>query len=295
MYKKTVTRLLALCAALLLCSCSDDGNGKDTPGPDSKVTDRMTASLPAQPVSSWAQGDETYVMTLETSRQNLYTLSEGAGKSTGTFMLTSGTASVVEVNAPLHAYTPSKYIEGIWANKNSQAEMGHRIPRAYTASEVGCHDGIVPRPVAYYGPAVFGSDSVLHASFHQLTATLSIPVSAIPAGSSALVLVTHPRYTVDNQTITGGSSEPLSGLFTTVLQDGAQLREDDDFMAYDTLRVNLTGLAAYDRLCIPVIAGTYSRLSVIAVTEDTYYDYEWKGTELKAFTNRTVAVGDVLE
>ena len=39
----------------------------------------------------------------------------------------------------------------------------------------------------------------------------------------------------------------------------------------------------------------YSRLSVIAVSADSYDGYTWEGTEIKAFTNRTVAVGDVLE
>lgn len=289
--------LTVLVIFLSACSKSSNNNGDD-PTPEPVVTKDLThviGTLPPLPASVWAAGDELRLMTLDDVRQNKYTLTEGQGAVTATFTLSSGTTELVERSSQLYAYTPNNYIEGIWASDGKIPELGQKIPGSYSAKEVASRDGIVPRPVTCWGTASFGNDSVLHTALQQLTAQLSVPASSVPNGTIAIVLVTHSQCMLNGKKISGGSGEALSGLFTALLKDGAKLVEDEDFICRDSLRVNFDSSIVYDRLYIPLIAGTYSRLSVIAVTEDTKDDYSWKGTEIKTFTNRSVTVGEVLE
>lgn len=293
MHKQKFNSILALCATLLILSCSNDDDNGQQPTPAPQQYDLM-ATLPAQPVSAWSNGDEVRLMSVETIKQGHYQLVAGEGSSTGSFNLVTGSANVVQNDVLLYAYTYNKNIEGIWATSDNYLEIGQKISGLYQSAELGSANGVVPRPVAIWGFAKLDTDDKMQTQLHQLTGFMAITPSQLPADTKALVLSCHHDYTLNGQKVSGGNDEPLSGLFTAVLKDGAYLVDDDDFICHDTLRVNMDK-GTYDRLYIPLVAGNYSRLSVIAVTADSYDGYTWEGTEIKAFTNRTVAVGDVLE
>lgn len=90
--------------------------------------------------------------------------------------------------------------------------------------------------------------------------------------------------------ITDGKSEALSGTLKATLEKESALAVDKRLVSSDTLRVNLNGIT--DQVFyLPVVAGTYENLHVLAVTQDSRYAYRWIGTELKHYQNKTFTVG----
>ena len=280
----------------MTAGCSKNSDQEITPDPTPVPLPhdytRLTGVLPAQPESAWRKGDTINVFSLASVLDNCYVQSGATDAMTGNFKLTTGTEDIVETEKQLYAYTPNRYIYSKSATTDGLAKLTHTIPAAYSASEVGASGGIVPRSVSYWGFAAFGSDGSLYTELHGLTSLLKISPSALPVDTKALVLVTHPQFTLNNQKQQGGKGESLSGTLAAVLQAGTSLKTDRHFTSTDTLRINLDA-TSYDCLYIPVIAGTYSSLSVIAVSSDDVSDYSWQGSIVKHFENKTFYVEEV--
>lgn len=106
--------------------------------------------------------------------------------------------------------------------------------------------------------------------------------------------------------VTGGQSEPLSGTLSCVLEDGAALAYSDKLVSRDTIRINLenipevvgTGITDFGTgeelttvenedkvIYVPIVAGLYKDLHVIAVTEDSPFSYQWVGEEIEKYTD----------
>lgn len=234
----------------------------------------------------WTEGDSIWIYTLQSMQHNSYLLSSGAGSPVGIFSRTSGTDNYVD-SGTLYAVTSCKYLYGFYSMTGGRAQLSVTIPNRYAASEVGAPEGSSRMPVPYWGIASFGEDGSLECNFSSLTALLKIDISTLPPETKAVVLTTH-SYTdlIGEGTPVDGEGEPLSGTFDAVLEEGAKLAANPIFYSFDTLRVNLGDNAkAYKDLYIPVVAGSYTALNVIAVTRDSKYPYEWEGQLLKAFRN----------
>ena len=236
----------------------------------------------------WAEGDDISIYTLQSMKHNSYLLSSGAGNGVATFSRVSGTDDYAD-GGTLYAVTSSKYLYGFSATMDKRAQLSVTIPKVYDADEVGAPEGCSRMPVPFWGIASFGSNGNLEATFSGLTALLRISVADLPAGTRAVVLTTH-TYTdlIGEGKPEDGDGEPLSGTFDTILEEGARLAANPIFYSYDTLRVNLGDNAGqYKNLYVPVVAGSYSALNLIAVTGDTRYAYEWQGKVLKVFRKDT--------
>lgn len=170
----------------------------------------------------------------------------------------------------------------------------------------------------------------LDATFHHLTGYMRVDMSTLPEGTKAIVLTTHgwpwaqedenvaalvPKdidhgyqlvapgtlgVTVDDTNsdwapvpyIYGGECDALSGTLTAELVDGAKLEVDPRLTHADTLRVNLDGIKN-QVFYIPLVAGYYKQLDVLAVTGDSRYAYRWEGQLINRYQGKTVTVGGV--
>lgn len=288
---KKAIGLYACCLALALTACSSD-NQSDAPA--SKDGTRLSATLPAQPAAKWSVGDEVRVLNLASISPNRYVAGSASSGATAEFTLVEGSADLVTGDETVNAYTPNTNLKGLWANKDNETILGQRIPHAYEADEVGVSGTLVPRPVALWSPITFTQDGLMRAELRSLTALLTIPSSSIPAACEALLIVTHNSFKLNGETVQGGQDEPLSGMFEAVLTGSPALAPAEDAVTGDTLRINLDPATNYDSYCIPIIAGTYSNLQVIALTGDKQYTtYDWTGTRLLQFKDKTFTTGVV--
>ena len=283
--------LYGCCLAIALAACSSD-NQSDAPA--EKDGTRLSATLPAQPAAKWSVGDEVRVLNLASITPNSYVAGSASSDATAELVLVEGSADLVTGTETLNGYTPNTNLKGLWANKDNETILGQRIPRAYEADEVGVSGTLVPRPVALWSPISFTQDGLMRAELRPLTALLTIPSSSIPAACGALLIVTHNSFQLNGETVQGGQDEPLSGMFEAVLTGSPALAPAEDAVTSDTLRINLDPATSYDSYCIPIIAGTYSNLQVIAVTGDKLsQNYEWTGTRLLQFKDKTFTTGVV--
>lgn len=299
--------------ALTMISCGggDDGDTptpKPQPQPDPEpdpepvvvVKDGtfIQATLPASPTAQWSKGDELSVLTLSRITPNTYAAAGDVASATAALSLLSGNADIVDDDMPLIAYTDNMYIKGISANNDDEMVLNQLIPRRYEAPDVGSTGSVVPRPVALWAPVTFDDKGKMQAQLQHLTAVLCIQASDIPAGTRALLFVNHDKFKLNGETVQGGRNEALSGLFTAVLSGSPALAPDEDAVMSDTLRVNLTSEESYERYYVPIAAGTYSNLLVLALTGDilSFYDsqtYNWKGQALFQYKNKTFVSGTV--
>lgn len=289
---KSFFYLSALCLSLALTACSDDDSSQDTPEAVKDGT-KLSATLPSQPAAQWLAGDEVRVLSLASITPNRYTASQASSGATAVLELTEGKADLVNQDGALNAYTPNPNIKAIWSTDDAQAVVGQRIPHAYAAAEVGIRDKQVPRPVLLWAPVIFDNNGQMHAELRHLTALLNIPSSSVPQEAHALLLVTRRIFTLNEEDIRGGNGEAVSGHFQAILTGSPVLAPGEDDATCDTLRINLDRQTNYDSYCIPIIAGKYSNLHVLAVTDDSLYPYEWYGTSLLQFTDKTFTAGVV--
>lgn len=241
-------------------------------------------------VDGWSKGDSICIYTLQSMRHNSYLLTNGEGSPTAAFKRCSGTDDYANVGT-LYAVTSCKYLYGLSATVDGQALLTVDIPSSYDIAEVGAVEECSRLTAPYWGEATFGADGNLKCAFSGLTAMLKIDIGSLPVGTRAVVLTTH-RYTdLDSDSPEGGDDQPLSGTFDTVLNKGAALAANPIFYSYDTLRVNLGSEAErgqYKNMYLPVIAGQYTNLHIIAVTGDTRYPYNWEGTVIQSYKENTI-------
>ena len=101
---------------------------------------------------------------------------------------------------------------------------------------------------------------------------------------------------------TGGKCEAISGTLNATLDasqivagqsyvEGCQLAVDPRLVSYDTLRVDIPSVTEDNVFYVPIVAGTYKQLDVIAVTQDSKYAYRWGGTLLKSYKDTEFKLG----
>ena len=235
----------------------------------------------------WMADDSIQTYTLRSTKHNTYRLTQGEGGMSALFSRINGTDSYDD-GGTVYALTSCKYIYGVSATTNKMAKVSITIPNSYPYDEVAAPDGLLRKPVPYWGIADFASDGKLEASMKGLTALLKLDVASLPDQTRAIILTTHSYADVEDISHEGGGEEPLAGTFNAVLSDGAQLIGNPIFYSYDSLRVNIDiDAEKYKNLFIPVVANTYNALHVIAVTGDDRFPYSWNGKVLKTFKAST--------
>lgn len=241
-------------------------------------------------VEGWSTGDDIRIYTLQSMSYNSYLLSEGGGSPVATFTRIGGTEDYDD-DGTLYAVTSSKYVYGLSATADGQARLTVDIPSRYDITDAGGMEGCTRLTTPYWGEATFNSDGNLDCPFSGLTAMLKIETTSLPAGTRAVVLTTHNYTDLDGKALDGGDDKPLSGTFDAVLRKGAALEPNPIFYSYDTLRVNLgreDEREEYKSLYLPVIAGQYANLHVIAVMGDTRRPYDWQGSVIQTFKENII-------
>lgn len=121
-------------------------------------------------------------------------------------------------------------------------------------------------------------------------------------------------YKSGRDNIIGGQSEPLSGTLNAILKEGAALQYSDLLVSRDTIRINLENIpeisnsgyidiTAHQTLTdvenadkviyVPIVAGLYKDLHVIAVTGDSPFSYQWVGEEIQRYTDEVFKVNTI--
>lgn len=296
-------------AVLLLAGCSEDVKDDilvDPTIPESPV-DNSSLNRAAKDVSvlrgtfvngaseGWHEDDEVCVYTLQSLKHNTYELASGAGTANAVFTLSSGSEEFEDAGK-LYALTSCKYLYGLSAAMDGNAKVTVTIPSQYGIDEVGASEGCSRMPVPCWGTATFGTDGKLETTFQGMTALLKIDTTKLPEGTHAVVLTTKSDGYLGADALEPGEGEPLSGTFDTELKEGAKLATNPIFIAYDTLRVNLFSNMyddpeiKYRHIYIPVVAKTYAKLHVLAITGDAdsrvvrhNRPHHWEGKVLGTF------------
>ena len=289
-YMNRMFCLGALSITFALAACGDD-DSHDSPTPAKDGT-HLSATLPDQPDVRWSAGSEVRVLSQESILPNRYVCDHSTDGTNAVLTLSEGSADLVTGEAALVAYTPNNNIKGLWVSADNLFTIGQRIPRSYEAAEVGISGKDIPRPVALWAPVSFTQEGLMRAELRHLTALLNIPSSSIPENCRALLLVTHNRFLLNGESVQGGGDEALSGLFEAQLTGSPVLASSGLETTCDTLRINLDPDVVYDSYCIPVLAGTYRNLQVLAITSDHFFaEYDWTGSRLLQFTDKTLKAG----
>lgn len=310
--KKMKRTLMTGLAVLLLAGCSEDVKNDtlvDPTIPESPV-DNSTLNRAAKNASAlrgtfvngasegWHEDDEVCIYTLQSLKHNTYKLTSGAGTANAVFTISNGSESFEEAGK-LYAFTSCKYLYGFSATGDgNNAQLSVTIPSQYEIDEVGAAEGRSRMPVPFWGIATFGTDGKLETTFQGMTALLKIDTTTLPEGTHAVVLTTKSDGYLGADALEPGEGEPLSGTFDTELKEGAKLAANPIFIAYDTLRVNLFSdmdddenhEIKYRHVYIPVVAKSYAKLHVLAITGDAdgrlvkhNRPHHWEGKVLETF------------
>lgn len=313
--KKMKRALMMGLTVLLLVGCSKDVKDDtlvDPTIPESPV-DSSSQNRAPKDVSvlrgtfvngvseGWHEDDEVCVYTLQSMKHNAYKLTSGAGTANAVFTLSSGSEEF-EDPGKLYALTSCRYLYALTAAADGNAKVSVTIPQQYEIDEVGASEGRSRMPVPCWGTATFGTDGKLEATFQGMTALLKIDTTTLPEGTHAVVLTTKSDGYLGADALEPGEGEALSGTFDMELKEGAKLAKNPIFIAYDTLRVNLFSdmddndnpEIKYRHVYLPVVAKTYSKLHVLAVTGDGdgrmikhNRPHHWEGEVLKTFDANT--------
>lgn len=257
----------------------------------------LCGTLSRSGAEGWMADDSISIYRLESMLHNTYKLTDGAGTAAATFTRSRGSDNYEQVGK-LYALTNCRYLYGVSAAEGNEAKVAVSIPYCLNLSDVGAPVGCSRMVVPYWGMASFGADGRLTAEFRGLTALLKIDAATLPAGTRAVVLSTHYYGELGNDELAEGDGESLSGMFDAVLTEGARLQPNEIFVSRDTLRINLGSKPVpeqYRYLYIPVIATTYTKLHVIAVTGDYRYPYTWDGRLLKTFNAATFKTNTITD
>ena len=311
--KKMKRTLMMGLAALLLTGCTEEDVNNETlidpVIPESPIDDSplnrvskdvsvLRGTFVNGASEGWHEDDEVCVYTLRSLKHNTYKLTSGAGTANAVFTLSDGSENLEEAGK-LYALTSCKYLYGLSATGDGTvAKLSVTIPQQYEIDEVGASESCSRMPVPCWGIATFGTDGKLETTFQGMTALLKIDTTALPEGTHAVVLTTKSDGYLGADALEPGEGEPLSGTFDTELKEGAKLANNPIFIANDTLRVNLFSdmddddnpVIKYRHIYIPVVARTYAKLYVLAITGDAdgrmvkhNRPHHWEGKVLKTF------------
>lgn len=300
--KKLKRTLLTGLAVLLLAGCSEDSKQyglvdqtiHELPSDNNPVAHRaaakdasvLRATFANGAGEGWDKNDKVSVYSLKSVFYNTYELTSGAGTANAVFTRNAGEENFEE-GGTIYALTSTDYIYSFSATVNGGAKVSVTIPQQYNITEVGAPEGGSRMPVPYWGIVTFGEDGKLETTFRGMTALLKIDTTTLPEGTYAVVLTTNKNSYLGADALEPGDGEPLSGTFDTELKEGATVAANRIFRSYDTLRINLDSYGGVEGrhryLFVPVIAGSYAKLHVLAVTGEDY-DNHWEGKLLKTFS-----------
>ena len=299
--KKMKRTLMMGLAVFLLTGCSEDSKQDsfveqpipESPSDNSPVVHRaapkdasvLRATFANGAGEGWNENDKVAVYSLKSVFYNTYELTSGAGTASAVFTRNTGEENYEDGGA-IFALTSIDRIYSFSATVKGDAKVSVTIPQQYDIAEVGAPEGGSRMPVPYWGAVNFGEDGKLETTFQGMTALLKIDAATLPEGTTAVVLTTKRDGYLGADELEPGQGEPLSGTFDTELKEGASVAPNRIFRSYDVLRVNLDtygeDIEQYRYLFIPVIAGSYAKLHVLAITDEISEGY-WEGKVLKTF------------
>ena len=300
--KKLKITLMTGLAVLLLIGCSEDANQyslidqtiHELPSDNNSVAHRaaakdasvLRATFANGAGEGWDKNDKVSVYSVKSVFYNTYELTSGAGTANAVFTRNVGEENFEDGGA-IYALTSTDYIYSFSATVKGEAKVSVNIPQQYNITEVGAQEGGSRMPVPYWGIVSFGEDGKLETTFQGMTALLKIDTTTLPAGTYAVVLTTNKNAYLGADALEPGDGQPISGTFDTELKEGATVAANRIFRSYDTLRINLDSYeddeGQYRYIFVPVIAGSYAKLHVLAVTGENG-DNRWEGKLLKTFS-----------
>ena len=243
--------------------------------------------------AKWQEGDSLTVYTLSSTSHYHYTLASGIGSTTANFNR-QPTLVEFDADAQCYALTASQNIYGVSSTDDGQMKLTYKLPEEYEAEQLSTEGGSFLLNVPSWGELTFDANGHPLATLNPLTAFLKVNLSAVPDNTRYILVTTHDSIRLNGDQIAGGAGEPLAGNFDCILEDGATLTASHIFKYDDIIRVALDeGFLPLGHLYIPIVAGHYERLQVVALAEEYYFDYEWKGTLLSTFNGQQFALNSI--
>ena len=287
MEKSYCTRgLLTLLLLTTLSGCGDDE--PEVIKPVARDYSILTAQTNNAAGATWREGDSLTVYTPASTSRYRYLLAGGTGTNTGTFNC-QPSSSTFDAEAQCYALTATHNIYSLSSTEGSHMKLAYNLPDVYAAGQLSPTSGSFLMNIPAWGKLTFDSNGRPSTTLNTLTAFLSVDLSTIPDDTRYLLITTHNNILLNGVSIADGASEPLAGNFDCILEDGATLATNKIFKYSDIIRITLdeNGLwRTLGRLYIPIAVGHYKRLQVIALEEEYYFDYEWKGTQIAILNNQ---------
>ena len=305
-YFKFMTAALAVTA---LASCSEKLDFEQQAVSNVKESDMVATLLPFDMESNtrvgvqldnqvvWAEDDEVRVYSLNKLTFNSYVLDEnqpagqGAGYSTAV-MKEEIIQDKTSTNDYAVAQPKANKDVRISSSENGNALLQAKIPSEYEWATVQDAGTAYKVPSQYWGKVT--STKPFSCEFHALTSYIKLDLKDLPAGTKSILLISHEDFDLNGIQQEGGKNEPLSGNFEAELIDkNSKLEASEDLTTKDYFRIDFEESdAEQDKiLFIPVIAQTYEKLYLIAVTQygKDIYDI-WDGEILKVWENEEFKV-----
>ena len=322
-YFKFMTAALAVTA---LASCSDKLEFGQQAISNVEESDLIATLTPFETDAStrvgiqadnavvWAEDDEVRVYSLDKLTFNSYVLDEnqpsgsGAGYSTAVMKEDINQKGATSTNDYAIAQPKDNKDVRISSSNDGNALLQAKIPSEYEWATVQDAGVAYKVPSQYWGKVK--STKPFSCDFHSLTSFIKLDLKDLPAGTKSILLISHEDFDLGDGIPThpavtqlGGGNEPLSGNFEAELIDKtSKLEASEDLVAKDYFRIDFEASDADEDkyLIIPVIAQTYQKLYLIAVTEygKDVYDIKngeilkvWENEEFKVNVAKNVALG----
>lgn len=294
--KVCTSKWLALLVFPMLLACGDDE--PEVVVPVARDYSVLTAQTNNAVGATWSEGDSLTVYTLASTSRFRYSLADNSGSSTGTFNR-QPSAVTLEDDADCYALTVTYNIYGVSATEGRHMKLSYQLPAEYVAQQLSSGNGSFLMNVPSWGRLTFDDNGRPSTTLKPLTAFLAVDLSTVPEGTRSILITTHNSIRLNGADIAGGAGEPLAGIFDCILEDGAALATSSLFMYKDIIRIILdedgddNSWQALGCLYVPIVVGNYQCLQVVALAEQYYFDYEWKGTLLTTFDNQRFALNSV--
>jgi hypothetical protein len=296
---KSIFKLLTVALAVgSLASCTDDLNLQEQrvaheneliatlPDLEEDVQTRVgVVSAVGKGNYVWAADDEVNIYGLNSLDYETYKIVDGEeGNKTAAFEKTKSAT----LTGKKYAVTQPKESDVIYgvSSRDGKPLLTAKIPAAFDWSTLTTADG----ETAYVVESPFWGDAEIsgqgfNVEFQALTSFLKVDMEMIPENTKALVLTTHEDFSIGNMVYTGGANEALSGTMNAILdpENSVGLQADEDnLVTNDTIRVNLDIAVGGEAkiLYIPVPAGNYKKLYLLAVTDDNKLPYNYNAAEI---------------
>jgi len=276
--------------SLLLSGCGDDEPAATPVARDYSV---LTAQTDNAVGATWREGDCLAVYSLASTSYCSYVLASSPGLTTATFSLQPSSNSFAD-DARCYALTAIGNVYGISGSDGGYMKLTYRLPAAYDAEQLTPADCPYLMNVPFWGEVTFDSNGRPSATLRALTAFLAVDLSTVPDDAQSLLITTHSSFRLNGSSVAGGAGEPLAGNFDCLLGDEATLAASTTFRYKDVIQIVLDlDFQTLGRIYIPIPAGKYERLHVVALAEDYYNDYEWKGTLLATYDGQQFTLNSI--